>query len=61
MNNCKHHYVYAYESKIYDFDIHYVREAYIKSTLPNLAVGMRVAFYQCKHCAEMLITEKVGK
>lgn len=60
MITCKHHYVYAYESKAYDYDVDFVRDGYIECPLPALSVGVRVAFYQCAYCGKMLIMERVG-
>ena len=58
MNNCKkHHYVYAFESRIEKYDIRLFNEGLTKSTLNRFNIGDRVAFYHCRDCGGLLLTE----
>lgn len=61
MSKCNHHYVYAYESKLYKCDIDGLRTGFIQTTAPCVFVGMRMAFYICSKCNNMLITERLNE
>ena len=57
-NNHKHHYIYVFTSIINDFDIKAISSAYHESTKPSVSIGETCAFYECKDCGKMLITEE---
>ncbi|QXV81911.1 hypothetical protein bas03_0084 [Escherichia phage JulesPiccard] len=62
MSNCnKHHYYYAYESKLEKSDIDGIRYGWADATAPCIFVGMKMAFYVCSKCHNILITERLSK
>lgn len=61
MNKCKHHYCYAYESFVDEYDVKGLKLGWADATAPCIFVGMKMAFYVCRNCHNILIAERLNK
>lgn len=57
MSKCKHKYCYAYESKVEEYDMSGLVCGWALTTVTHVTIGMKMAFYICCKCNDVLMTE----